>query len=412
MTVGADRRIAYLMTHHPRVSLTFVFDEIVGLGAQGFDVHPISINPPDERDRHRPGFEHEIARTCYLKSMSKSAVLRVVLRALRRNPVAVAAVALLAVRSAGTDVKKVVWRLFHTVEALMVWDHCERAEVRHLHAHFAQLPSTLAWLTCEFGNRVDGGGWSFSATVHGPHELFDEREAYFAVKTAAASFIVAIADFTAAQIKRITDPRDWHKVHVVRCGLDLERFRFGPKTELGSPAVVAMVARVSPEKGHVVLLDAMRLLVDRGVDVVAEIVGDGAFRPEVEARIAELGLGSHVTMVGEVHTDEVAERLRAADLFCLPSFFEGIPISIMEAMATGLPVVATAVGGIPELVVSDRTGFLVPAGRADALADALEAYLGDPERRASMVARARELVESEYDAPTNLRQLAELFAQR
>jgi colanic acid/amylovoran biosynthesis glycosyltransferase len=407
---GTDRRrVAYLMTHHPRVSLTFIFDELLGLEAAGFEVLPISINPPDAGDSHRPGFEREIGRTRYIKSMPKRQVLAAVGRAVRRSPVAVVAVWMLALRSGGTDLKRLVWRTFHTVEALVVWDRCHREDTRHLHAHFAQLPSTLAWLAAEFGNRSHDGEWTFSITVHGPHELFDEQEAYFRIKTSAASFVVAIADFTAAQIKRVTDPKDWHKVHVVRCGLDLERFRFDPAPTLSNPAVVSMVARLSPEKGHLVLVDAMALLVERGVAVVAEIVGGGSFRPEIEARIAELHLESKITLVGEVHSDQVAERLRHADLFCLPSFFEGIPISIMEAMATGLPVVATAVGGIPELVIDRRTGFLVPAGRPDALADAIEAFVADPTLRTSMAAAARELVVAEHDAAVTIKELAALF---
>jgi glycosyltransferase involved in cell wall biosynthesis len=328
----------------------------------------------------------------------------------RRSPAAVVAVTLMALRSAGPDLKKLLWRAFHTVEALIVWDRCEREGVRHLHAHFAQLPSTLAWLATEFGRRTGDDSWSFSITVHGPHELFDDREAYFPAKVAAAEFVVAIADFTAAQIKRIVDPRDWPKVHVVRCGLDLERFPFAPKPSPGTPARVIMVARISPEKGHIVLVDAMRLLVDRGVPVVAEIVGDGAFRPEVEAHIAGVGLGSHVTLTGELHSDEVAARLREADLFCLPSFFEGIPISIMEAMATGLPVVATAVGGIPELVIDRRTGFLIPAGRADALADAIAAFVADPALRGRLAQAGRELVETQHHAHATIKELAALLS--
>jgi len=407
----STRRVAYLMTHHPRVSLTFVFDEILGLEHLGFEIVPISINPPDLQDRHRPGFEREIGRTLALKSMPKRAVASALFRALRTSPRAFFGVLLLAVRSAGPDLKRIVWRAFHAVEAFLVWDHCRRNDVRHLHAHFAQLPATLAWLACEFGNRAepDGAPWSFSVTVHGPHELFDDREANFAVKTRAAKFVVGISDFTAAQIKRIVDPADWPKVHVVRCGLDLERFRFEPTSEPGDPAVVTMVARLSPEKGHLVLVDAMQMLRERGVGVVASIVGDGQFRPQIEARIAELGLGDQVTLTGELHSDQVAVQLRTADIFCLPSFFEGLPISIMEAMATGLPVIATAVGGIPELVSDRRTGFLVPAGRADAVADAIEALVTDPKLRLEVIAAARERVVAEHDAPKNLAQLAALF---
>ncbi len=147
---------------------------------------------------------------------------------------------------------------------------------------------------------------------------------------------------------------------------------------------------------------------DRGVTVAAEIIGDGADRSALEAHVAGRGLGDRVAILGQLPTEEVAARLQRTDVFCLPSLTEGIPVSIMEAMASGVPVIATAVGGIPELV-DQRSGMLIPAGQPTQLADAIEALLADPLRRREMVVAARARVEADHDERRTIKELAAFF---
>ena len=197
---------------------------------------------------------------------------------------------------------------------------------------------------------------------------------------------------------------------MVRCGIDLDRFAYREPRPLPEVPVVATVCRLSPEKGLSLLLEAVAELGRRGRDVSLVVVGDGPERAAIEATVDRLAIGDRVRLLGELEPAAVADVLADADAFCLPSFAEGLPVSIMEAMATGLPVVATAVAGIPELVVDGDTGVLVPAGRVDLLADGLERILDDDDARRAIAKRARERVTMLHDGRTTAAAMRSLLA--
>ena len=411
-STAGRRSVAYLLTHHPRVSATFVTNEIHGLEARGFEVFPIAVNSPSDLERSAPGGAEEVARTCYLKATSKTKLLRVVASTFVRHPKAFLGTLERSMRTAHMDVHKVVWSAFHAVEAVVALDHCRRHGVRHVHAHFGGLPSTLAWLMTDLGNRIDGpGSWSFSFTVHGPHEIEDAKDVLLKQKFTDAAFVVTIADMTGAHMKRLTRRADWHKLHLIRCGVALDRFTYEPRAELSSPPKITTVARLDPEKGHLDLIEAVGFLRDRGCQVELDIVGDGPGQADIERLIAERRLSEQVRMLGALPSPKVIERLRSSDMFVLASYMEGIPIAIMEAMAVGVPVVATNVGGTGELVIDGVTGRLVAPARADFLADAIEWYLTHPAERADMVAAARRAVENSHDERTTILPLVELLEQ-
>jgi glycosyltransferase involved in cell wall biosynthesis len=161
--------------------------------------------------------------------------------------------------------------------------------------------------------------------------------------------------------------------------------------------VVTVVGRLAPEKGHLVLIEAMALLAAEDVALHARIVGGGDLAPAIAAAVREAGLDDAVDLVGEVAPREVRPLVESSDIFCLPTFDEGLPVSIMEAMAVGVPVVTTYVNGIPELAVDGRTAMVVPAGNAEALADALRAASTDVELRGRLAAEARKAVEAHHD---------------
>jgi glycosyltransferase involved in cell wall biosynthesis len=300
----------------------------------------------------------------------------------------------------------------YVLEAIVVLQHCRKNQIRHLHAHLGQTPAAVAWFVTEIGNRWPGeaGTWTWSVTIHGWHEFVNEREFALADKIAAATFVVGISDFTRSQLLRIGDPTTWSKMQVVRCGLDLTKHPFAerpPRTE-GAPTVT-MTARLSPEKGHLVLLDALRQLADRGVIVRARLIGDGPFRATVEQAIADHGLAEQVELLGALDQDQVRHEVAKADAFVLPTFAEGLPVVIMEAMAAGTPVVTTPISGIPELVVDGVTGYLASPGRADQLADAIARVFADPEQARLVVKNARRAVETNHDVALNVRQLEQAF---
>jgi glycosyltransferase involved in cell wall biosynthesis len=249
-------------------------------------------------------------------------------------------------------------------------------------------------------------------TIHGWHEFVGEREARLREKIAAAAFVVCVSDYTRAQLYRIADASDRAKIHVVRCGIDLTRFSARDGEPSNTPPRVAIVARLSPEKGHLVLVDAVATLRAQGREVLVDVIG-----PEVDEygdvvrRAAEAaGIADAFVWHGALPPHDVATVLAQADVFCLPTFAEGLPVVIMEAMARGVPVVTTYIAGIPELAVDHATALVVPAARADLLAAAMTEALTDGALRGRLATAATAAVREQHDITKNAKGLAELFA--
>ena len=402
-------RLGVIATHYPQLAQTFVANEIAELRALGFDVVPFSLNAPAAGDVGTADFARERDRTVYIKQAGVTAVLRAVLRSIGRNPVGTMRFALASIRGVGLDLKAMLWRGFHLGEAMFVRDYCRRNRIGHLHAQFGQATATIAWLAHELDGVLADGSLTWSFTIHGFQEFVNEDRSQLDRKAASASFVVCVSDFTRAQLMRITPPLLWDRIHVVRVGIDFATFTYSPRGSLSDPVTVLTVGRLSTEKGHNILIDALAQLRAEGLRVEVELVGDGDHRLGIEEHARRKGVLDAVRFLGALAPDEVARRLASADLFCLPSFAEGLPVSIMEALAIGTPVVTTYVSGIPELAVDRETAMVVPAGNADALAYALAAILADDELRTRLTANALRRVRERHDLHENVRRLALLL---
>jgi glycosyltransferase involved in cell wall biosynthesis len=248
-----------------------------------------------------------------------------------------------------------------------------------------------------FGNQVNGDeAWSWSMTVHGSAEFYDVAGERLADKVHSARLVICVSDFTRSQLMAQVTEQHWDKLRVIRCGVNPDEFAPHRVDATGDFALVT-VARLTQGKGHGVLLEALRELRDRGLAVRLILVGDGPKRSELEALARKLGIESAITFVGAVGREDVHEYYRAADAFCLPSFHEGVPVVLMEAMALELPVIATDVMGIRELVEHERNGLLVRPGRSDILAAALQQLIVDADLRRRLGAAGRETVLQTFD---------------
>lgn len=404
------RRIAFVMTHYPRVALTFIASEIDGLERLGLDVLPIAMNVPSKADLDSPGARERRERTVYLKANPGRALADLAAIAVR-HPVATMRLAATAVRSAGLDLGLIARRLSHLVQAASAARHCRASGVRHIHAQFGLSPATIAWFACEilnFRRDFEPSSWSF--TIHGYQDFIDEKVARLDLKAASASTIVCISDFTRSQLCRVSAPAHWHKARVVRCGIDLDRFAYRELARDKDVPVIVTVGRLSAEKGQTILLEACRILADRQMAFRLDMIGAGPLEQELRSQIARLGLEGAVTLRGELPPGRVAEELALADLFCLPSFSEGLPVSIMEAMAVGVPVVTSFIAGIPELAVNEETALTVPPADPEALADALQRILGDAGLARRLTRAARQRVERLHDSRRTAAQMFELLA--
>jgi colanic acid/amylovoran biosynthesis glycosyltransferase len=404
MTRPTQPSLAYVVNTYPGL-YTFVADEIDALRAMGIRVAPVSLNTVEQSGIAHERDRHEYTATLFVKGVAKPRVLRAIAIQFVKRPKRAVRALRLAAEYEPLNLKRLVWRLFYLAEACVLAQHVRSQKVTHIHAHFGGAPSFVAWFASELLGDVP---WSF--TVHGPHDFFDEGTNQLKDKVAAAAFTVAISDYCRSQLLRIADAPDASdRVVVVRCGIDVERFPFRLKAA-GDPLRIITVARLAPEKGQFVLLDAVAELQRLGIHVAVDLVGTGPARTDLERRVDELGLASAVTFHGSKTPAEVASLLNAADVFCLPSFAEGLPVSIMEAMAIGIPVVATAINGTPELVEDGRTGRLVIAGRSIDIVEAIQAILADPEGTKSMVRAARSAVETLHDIDTAAVLLATRFS--
>ncbi len=367
----APMRLAYLTTIYPAVSHTFIRREILEMERRGHEVHRFAVraSPTPVVD---PGDVAELAKTLHLLgSGGKSRLLFAALSCGLKSPGAFLRALRADKQMSKRSERGLVQHAAYLVEAAFLLRELRARRVRHLHVHFGTNAASVAMLA-----RILGGPSSptYSFTVHGPDE-FDQAIGHsLREKIDASAFVCAISDFGAAQLKRWTPMDQWGKVHVVRCTVGESFFSAGRPIEPASRSLVT-VGRLSPQKGHLVLIEGFAQAVREGVDAKLVLVGDGDLRGEIERRIADHKLEGRVELTGSLGEAQVRERILASRAMVLPSFAEGLPMVFMEALALRRPVISTYVAGIPELVEPGVTGWLVPAGRADRLAQAITAAM-------------------------------------
>jgi len=290
------------------------------------------------------------------------------------------------------------------VEAAWLELDLRRRGVHHLHAHFGTNPAAVA-LLCRCL-----GGPSYSFTIHGPDEFDAPMALSLDLKANSAAAIFTISNFGKSQMYRWLPLRSWHKVHVVRCGLD-EDFLGGIPDPVPATSTLVAVGRLSRQKGHALLLQAMSHLRAAQPDARLVIVGEGEERAELEQLALDLGIAGHVEFLGALAAPAIKNAIRGSRAFVLGSFAEGLPVVIMEAFALGRPVVSTTVAGIPELVVPGRNGWLVPPGDHVALADAMaQALRLDPIVLTKMGRAGRAAVEESHNMNLIAPVIAKIFA--
>jgi glycosyltransferase involved in cell wall biosynthesis len=280
-----------------------------------------------------------------------------------------------------------------------------------VHAHFAHHPTVAALALGALA------GIPFSFTCHA-HDVYLQR-AMLGEKVHRAAFVVAISRLLRDQyIARCAQQKDLERVYVIHCGATSTRQQHPVPADAPSPLRVLAVARLVEKKGLSFLIEACALLRQRGRELSCEIIGCGPLRAQLQAQIEQAGLGSVVRLLGGRSQEEVSEALSRAMLFVQPSIvasdgdMEGIPVSLMEAMAAQVPVVATRTGAISELVEDGETGVLVPPGSSAALASAIERLADDPTYAGRLSGQARRYVEAEFDLTRNVAALDLLLRSR
>lgn len=421
----AASRVAYVVGRYPAVSHAFVTREVMALRAAGVEVETISIHRAEDGDALSASDRAERERTYALLPVRPAALVGAQLRALLGAPGAYLSTLAGALRSGPPGLRARVWQLFYFLEAIMVWNRCRARRVHHLHAHHLNQAADAALLAVRYANaRGSRPAWTWSFTMHGPNELYDVTRFQLAEKAEEATAVACISDFARSQVMGFTPEERWPRFSVVHCGVDPTEFdpdapaaeaskaaaNGGPPAADGVPFRVLYVGRLVPFKGQAILLEAIAGLRARGIDARLTMIGEGPAREGAERRAAQFGLNGEVRFAGAVGQDEIRAHYAAADAFCLPSFAEGVPVVLMEAMAMRVPVVTSRIMGISELVDDGEQGLLVRPGRADELAAALERLARDPELRTRLGRAGREKVSAEFDVRESGKRLAAIFA--
>jgi colanic acid/amylovoran biosynthesis glycosyltransferase len=305
--------------------------------------------------------------------------------------------------SRGSD-RPLIYHLAYLAEACSVLTFLRARPVRHLHAHFGTNSAEVAMLTHILG------GPPYSFTVHGPEEFDNPAALHLREKTENAAFVVAISSYGRSQLYRWVGHEHWRRIEVVHCGLDKEFHMHAGASPLEDTLRLVCVGRLNEQKGQLILLDAVRQLRDQGVLFDLVLAGDGEMRAELEEQIGRYGLQERVRITGWISSEQVRHEIQAARAMVLPSFAEGLPVVIMEAMALERPVISTTVAGIPELVRPGHDGWLVTPGDADALANTLSLVLNTSiASLREMGSQARQRVNARHDIDVEAAKLFRLF---
>jgi glycosyltransferase involved in cell wall biosynthesis len=397
--------IAYLVNHYPKISHSFIRREIAGIEATGIEVVRFSIRPSaeelvDEADKQ------ELEKTQIILGVGIWGLLLGLWRVAIASPLRFSQALKLAGKIGWGSDRGIILHLAYLAEACVLRRWTAAGNINHVHAHFGTNSTAVAMLCQALG------GPSYSFTVHGPEE-FDKAQAIaLTTKIERAAFVVAVSSFGKSQLYRWCDRQHWSKINVIHCGVD-RMFLERPPTPIPAEPRLVCVGRLCEQKGQLLLVEAAARLVKEGLPLKLVLVGDGVLRAEITALITQWGLEDNIEITGWASSSEVQQQILAARAMVLPSFAEGLPVALMEAMALGRPVISTYIAGIPELVESGIDGWLSPAGSVTDLTAAMRSALQLPVDRLEAMGRLGwQKVAQQHNAEVEASKLAMLFPDR
>jgi colanic acid/amylovoran biosynthesis glycosyltransferase len=395
-------RIAYLVNQYPTVSHSFIRREILALERRGVEVMRIALREWDAGLLDAEN-QPERERTRYVLREGVSALLIALGRMLFTRPGRLLQALALALRMGHRAERPLPVHLAYLAEACCIVPWLRAAGIEHLHAHFGNNSAEVAMLVHALG------GPQFSFTVHGTESFDNPRLTGLAKKVRNCAFVVAVSSYGRSQLYRLVEHQLWRKVQVVHCGLEPAFLAATTSPACTAPRFVC-VGRLSEEKGQLLLVEAAQRLAAEGAEFELVLAGDGYFRADIEALVEHHNLQARVRITGWISSEQVRDEIVAARSLVLPSFAEGLPVVIMEAMALRRPVISTYVGGIPELVRPGENGWLVPAGDVEALADVMRACLeASVDTLARMGKAAHKRVLEHHSVDTEAAKLGLLF---
>lgn len=397
-------RVAYLVKRFPRLSETFVLNEFLEVRGLGLRATLFALLDPGEKLVHREA--RELMPDVHYVTIagrpwhSAWRLFRGAAAQAATNPRG-----FLRVLWALLSVHRSIPSLRHAIEGLWLAGELRRMGVEHLHAHFAHSPAAVAYMA-----RLAGGP-PFSFTAHAK-DLYTTLPRNLVIRARAATLVLTCTRFNQRFLQELL-PDLPTPIHVVHHGTDLRRFSSSRRRP--EPDLIVSVGRLVPKKGYPLMVQAVRLMALAGVSFRCEIYGGGPMREELERMVSDSGLQGRVSFHGARPQDEIADAYARAAVFVIAPVVvadgdrDGIPNVLVEAMASGVPVVSTRISGIPELIDDGNSGLLVEPGDPAALADATTRVLVDHHMARRLAKAGRRKVERDFDLAVNSRRVAELL---
>ncbi len=398
-------RVAYIVSRFPKLSETFILREMIAIEKEDCDVSLFPIILENAKVVH-PEARSWLERLHYHPWFSLDIVYANFLQFLK-SPTLYISLWYIVAKENASSLKFLVRALLILPKAVRIAADVSTKSISHIHAHFATHPALVAWVIHKLT------GISYSITVHA-HDIFVDRS-MLGVKLQDAAFIVSISEFNREFLSNIFG--DWvaRKTYIIHCGIQAQVYEGPASPKTDSQFDILSIGSLQPYKGMQYLIEACAILKSRGIPIHCRIVGEGEDRQFLEDTIRRFNIHDSVELLGARNQQEVASFLKEAKVYVQPSVItpsgkmEGIPVSIMEAFAAGLPVIASKISGIPELVVEGETGYLVPPEDANKLAEMLEYVYSDLEKANLLAQSGREKVLREFEIEASARDLARLF---
>jgi colanic acid/amylovoran biosynthesis glycosyltransferase len=393
------------MSRFPHLPETFILREMIALEQQGFEIalYPLIVQPQAVVHAEAEGWLKRARRIGWISA----AILAANLRQLLKRPLRYIALWFRVLAGNLPSLKFLVRALAILPKSVLMGEMMQAEKVEHIHAHYATHPAMSAWIIHQLTDIP------YSVTVHA-HDIY-VNQTMLGPKVRDAAFIVAISEYNRRFLGQHLGPWAEQKTQVVHCGIQPERYVPVAVGKAAGTFQIVSIGSLQPYKGQRYLIEACEILRQLGINFQCRIVGGGELLAELKGLIAAKNLEAVVELTGPLPQDSVAKILQQAACYVQPSIItsskkmEGIPVAIMEAMACALPVVATNISGIPELVRHAQTGWLVPAMDPKALAEAIAAVHADQRSAQDMAQAGRQLVLAEFDLQRNVSQLAGLF---
>jgi glycosyltransferase involved in cell wall biosynthesis len=404
-------KIAYIMSRFPKLTETFILYEMLAMQEQGIqvEVYPLLREKVEVMHPEAEAF----VQVAHYQPFLNLPIIRANLQFLLRNPGVYLQTLWTLLRANWGSFNYFTGVLGIFPKVVLFADQMRKQNIDHVHAHFASHPAAAGFIIHQLV------GIPYSFTAHGS-DLHRDRH-MLREKVAAAAFVAAISEYNRNLILSECRGKDGDRVMVIHCGVDTEVFQFRtsetPFEKGENPFMILCIGTLHEVKGQAYLIEACRILQERGVDFICHFAGDGEDRAALTTLAEQAGLSSRVHFHGRLTRDEIAQLLQDADVLAAPSVptsdgrREGIPVVLMEAMGSGVPVVASAISGIPELVIDQQTGLLTPPRDATSLADALECYFTDKDLRKRLGKAGREKVVKEFDLNKNAALLIQHFSK-